>query len=79
MKNDPNKKTATKPSVTVHFDLCKGCGLCIIHCPKDVLQASDQINALGYPTTIVANDDCIGCATCYLICPEPAAITVIRP
>ena len=76
MTNDVNNN---KPSVTVHIDLCKGCGLCIVHCPKNVLHASEQINALGYPTTIVATSDCIGCGTCYLICPEPGAITVIRP
>ena len=79
MKNDVSKAAGDKPAVTVHIDLCKGCGLCIVHCPKDVLKASNQINALGYPTTIVASDDCIGCGNCYLVCPEPGAITVVRP
>ncbi|NOY12697.1 MAG: AMP-binding protein [Deltaproteobacteria bacterium] len=68
-----------KPSVVIHAELCKACGLCIVHCPKDILSASDKINELGYPTTIVSGDDCIGCANCYLVCPEPGAITVVRP
>ncbi|MCK4503809.1 MAG: 4Fe-4S dicluster domain-containing protein [Desulfuromonadales bacterium] len=68
-----------KPSVTIHADLCKACGLCIIHCPKDILQATDKINELGYPITVVAKEGCIGCGNCYLVCPEPGAVTVVRP
>ncbi len=70
---------SSKPSVIIHADLCKACGLCIIHCPKKVLSASDKINALGYPTTVVSVEGCIGCGNCYLVCPEPGAITVKRP
>ncbi len=68
-----------QPSVIIHEELCKACGLCIIHCPKDILAVSDRINELGYPTTVVAKEGCIGCANCYLVCPEPGAITVVRP
>ena len=71
--------TKAKPTVTIHEDLCKGCGLCIIHCPKEILSASDKINELGYQVTVVSGEDCIGCANCYIICPEPGAITVVRP
>ena len=71
--------TKGKPTVTIHEDLCKGCGLCIIHCPKEILSASDKINELGYQTTVVSGEDCIGCANCYITCPEPGAITVVRP
>lgn len=73
------EQAQAKPKVTIHEPLCKGCGLCIIHCPKEVLAASERINELGYPTTVVARDGCIGCANCYLICPEPGAITVVKP
>ncbi len=68
-----------KPSVIIYADLCKACGLCIVSCPKDILCASEQINELGYPATVVAKDGCIGCANCYLICPEPGAIKVVKP
>ena len=74
-----NKQEKEQPQVIIHEDLCKACGLCIVHCPKDILAASDKINELGYPTTVVAKEGCIGCANCYLICPEPGAITVIKP
>ena len=73
------KAVAETPTVVVHADLCKGCGLCIIHCPKQILSASDKINALGYPATVAAAEGCIGCANCYIVCPEPGAITVTRP
>ncbi|WP_303723010.1 ferredoxin family protein [Malonomonas rubra] len=68
-----------QPKVIIHEELCKACGLCIIHCPKDILATSDKINELGYPATVAAKEGCIGCANCYLICPEPGAITVIKP
>jgi len=68
-----------KPVVIIHGELCKACGLCIIHCPKDILEASDKINEMGYPITVVAKEGCIGCGNCYLICPEPGAVTVKRP
>ncbi len=74
-----SKSDHAKPSVTIHADLCKACGLCIVHCPKDLLSVSDQINELGYPTTVVSGDGCTGCANCYLVCPEPGAVTVVRP
>ncbi|NOQ51295.1 MAG: AMP-binding protein [Desulfuromonadaceae bacterium] len=74
-----DKPDSEKPSVTIHADLCKACGLCIVHCPKNILSVSDKINELGYPATIVTGDGCIGCANCYLVCPEPGAVTVVRP
>jgi fatty-acyl-CoA synthase len=74
-----SKADQEKPTVTIHADLCKACGLCIVHCPKGLLCASDKINELGYEATIVVGDDCSGCANCYLVCPEPGAITVVRP
>jgi NAD-dependent dihydropyrimidine dehydrogenase PreA subunit len=73
------EQTPARPTVIIHEELCKACGLCIIHCPKEVLEASERINELGYPTTVVAREGCIGCANCYLICPEPGAITVVKP
>ncbi|MBW2358841.1 MAG: 4Fe-4S binding protein, partial [Deltaproteobacteria bacterium] len=28
---------------------CKGCGLCVTACPKDLLSVSSKINRAGYP------------------------------
>jgi len=55
---------------------CKGCGLCVAVCPKEVLQISNEINAKGYfPVYQAHPENCIFCSTCCIMCPE-AAITI---
>ena len=69
-----------KGRIEVDVALCKGCALCTMECPKDLLHmAQDRFNAKGYhPAEIVDPDEqCTGCAICAVICPE-AAITVYR-
>ncbi len=65
---------------TVKFNesLCKGCGLCVSVCPKEILYLSDNVNVNGYNTAAV-NDmkACIGCGNCARICPD-YVITVER-
>jgi 2-oxoglutarate ferredoxin oxidoreductase subunit delta len=57
---------------------CKGCGLCIVACPKQCLELSEDINERGvnYPV-MKEGAECTGCASCALICPD-ARITVYR-
>ncbi len=55
---------------------CKGCGLCVSVCPKNVLQISEEINAKGYfPVYQALPEDCNFCATCCMMCPD-VAITI---
>jgi 2-oxoglutarate ferredoxin oxidoreductase subunit delta len=62
--------------VYIQEDACKGCGLCVIPCPKKILRLSDRLNARGYhPAECVDMDACIGCALCARMCPD-CAITV---
>ena len=57
-------------------DRCKGCGLCVIVCPKKVLEISDQVNTKGYfPAYQARPEDCIHCAMCCTMCPD-VAITI---
>jgi 2-oxoglutarate ferredoxin oxidoreductase subunit delta len=50
---------------------CKGCGWCIEYCPRDVLEASDEINTKGYHPPIAVNAEaCVSCGLCELLCPE---------
>ena len=64
--------------VTIAVDTCKGCGLCVSACPKNVLKLSETVsNKNGYFIAEVVNDDCIGCASCAVMCPD-VAITVER-
>lgn len=55
-----------KKSLTVKKDWCKGCGICVTFCPKDVLELKDgKIN-------IKDIDACIQCGQCELRCPDYA-------
>ena len=58
--------------VTFDENLCKGCGLCVEVCPKDVLQiAQDKINLKGHHPVEAKNPEaCIGCAFCATMCPD---------
>lgn len=57
-------------------DRCKGCGLCVTICPKNVLEISDQVNTKGYfPAFRARPEDCIYCAMCCTMCPD-VAITI---
>jgi 2-oxoglutarate ferredoxin oxidoreductase subunit delta len=61
-----------------HIDAekCKGCGLCVAVCPKQVLEISTLINGNGYfPAYQARPEDCVFCAMCCLMCPD-VAITI---
>lgn len=63
--------------VTFNSDLCKGCSLCVIACPKQIIAlAKDKINAKGHsPAEITDQSKCIACAFCATMCPD-SVITV---
>jgi 2-oxoglutarate ferredoxin oxidoreductase subunit delta len=60
----------------IDCDRCKGCGLCVMVCPKDVLALSDKLNPKGYHPAYQAHpENCIHCALCCRMCPD-VAITI---
>ena len=60
----------------IDSDRCKGCGLCVMVCPKDVLALSDNLNVKGYHPAYQAHpENCIHCALCCRMCPD-VAITI---
>lgn len=60
---------------------CKGCALCTIACPRDLIEMSDRINKQGYlPAVFPAEkgEQCTSCALCAQMCPD-VAISIYRP
>jgi len=67
-----------KGSVIVNIERCKGCDLCVVACPTDVLELAKEVNSKGYNFAVVKNpDDCNGCASCGYVCPD-GCITVYK-
>ena len=59
--------------VTFREERCKGCGQCILACPKKIITFSHKLNEKGYsPATIIEEnkEKCIGCACCGKMCPD---------
>lgn len=58
---------------------CKGCELCIVSCPVNILALdSSVVNVKGYnPAIIVEPEKCIGCSNCAIMCPD-SVITIER-
>jgi 2-oxoglutarate ferredoxin oxidoreductase subunit delta len=59
--------------IHVLVERCKGCGWCVEFCPRDVLEASDDINSKGYhPPRVIEGlaKACVSCGLCELLCPE---------
>jgi 2-oxoglutarate ferredoxin oxidoreductase subunit delta len=60
---------------------CKGCGLCIVVCPKHVLALDEAfVNGLGYhPVRLTDAAACTSCALCARICPDVVFAVYARP
>ncbi|MDR2086500.1 MAG: 4Fe-4S binding protein [Dysgonamonadaceae bacterium] len=60
-----------KGIVVVNTERCKGCDLCVVACPTNVLILGKEVNTKGYNyAQILHPDDCIGCANCGYVCPD---------
>ncbi len=67
-----------KGSIVVDIQKCKGCGLCVVACPADVIRQAKEVNSKGYHYAYMENpDNCTGCTNCATVCPD-CVITVYR-
>jgi 2-oxoglutarate ferredoxin oxidoreductase subunit delta len=66
--------------IVINPDYCKGCSICIVFCPRKVLQPSQDINARGYILPEAVDlDACTQCKLCEIVCPDLAiAVTPKR-
>ncbi|MEW6673971.1 MAG: 4Fe-4S dicluster domain-containing protein [Thermodesulfobacteriota bacterium] len=64
-----------KPKLKEHVinrEWCKGCGICVHFCPKNVLELDEAEKAVARRP-----QDCICCELCELRCPD-LAIAIIK-
>ena len=68
---------AIKGAIVVDTNMCKGCSICVVNCPKKCIEISKFVNNKGYYYAQMVGDTCIGCASCALVCPD-SVITVYK-
>ena len=71
------KRNNMARKIIIDAECCKGCGLCVIVCPKNSIVISKKSNKKGYFPAEATDSDCTGCCFCALICPD-AVIEVFR-
>lgn len=67
--------------IVIDEEYCKGCGLCVIACPLELLTVGNKVNKQGYPLAEIsdaAQEKCTSCCACARMCPD-VAIYVYRP
>ncbi len=65
-------------AVVVDIEKCKGCEVCVVSCPTDVLQLAKEVNGKGYHYAYMEKPEaCTGCSSCGMVCPD-SVITVYK-
>lgn len=61
-----------KKKVVFDEERCKGCELCTVVCPVDIINmAEERINSHGFhPAEVTEQDKCISCGQCAQMCPD---------
>lgn len=71
-------RTKVRIAITVDEEMCKGCGLCVLVCPRKAMRLSEGINSRGFhPARLVDPEACTGCAQCALMCPD-ACLRIVK-
>ena len=62
-----------KVNIKINKELCKGCMLCLMACPRKAIQLSGKVNSRGQQYVAMGSPEkCTGCGMCYLMCPDCA-------
>jgi len=60
-----------KGAIVIDIERCKGCEVCLISCPTNVIQMEKRVNSKGYHFAYMEHpDNCTGCANCAVVCPD---------
>ena len=54
--------------IVINNSWCKGCGICVAICPKNVLEVKEDV------VEVVDNESCIACKQCEYHCPDFAIV-----
>jgi len=65
-------------AIVVDIEKCKGCEVCTVACPDQVIEMEMDVNGKGYHFAYMAHpESCTGCANCAIVCPD-GVITVYK-
>ena len=64
--------------LSINYELCNGCKLCLYECKQKVLNISKAANKKGfYPVTYIGTG-CNGCGICVNVCSIDGAIRIFK-
>lgn len=61
--------------LVIDEEFCKGCGLCVIACPLELITLGKKVNKQGYPLAQISDANqikCTACSACARMCPDGA-------
>ncbi len=65
-------------AIKINVEGCKGCDLCVVACPTNVISLNKEVNNKGFHYAYPENHEaCTGCVSCATVCPD-MCITVYR-